>query len=93
MNDQPCINGQPLSCVSTRFMYIIDCIGDINVDLLKIFVWHSYFLYKLEDLFDGFFFVSILVIRNLIFYDVYLMFALITSRILHNDYVRNNVHG
>ena len=33
-----------------------------------------------------------MVIRNLIFYDVYLMFALITSRILHLDYVHNNVH-
>ena len=37
------------------FHNIIEAIGDINVYLLKIFVCHSYFLYKLEDLFDGFF--------------------------------------
>ena len=33
----------------------------------------------------------IMVISNLIFYDVYLLFALITSRIFHLDYVHNNV--
>ena len=36
-------------------LHIIDCFGDINVDSSNIFVWHSFFLYKLEDLFDGFF--------------------------------------
>ena len=35
-----------------------------------------------------------MVIRYLIFYDVYFMFALISSRIpvFHLDYVRNNVY-
>ena len=44
-----------LALVLDLCIHIIDCIGDINVDLLKIFVWHSYFLCKLEDLFGGFF--------------------------------------
>ena len=47
-----------LALVLDLCIHIIDCIGDINVDLLKIFVWHSYFLYKPEDLFDG------LLLRN-----------------------------
>ena len=45
----------PLALILDLCIHIIDCIGDINVDLVKIFVWHSCFLYKLEDLFDGFF--------------------------------------
>ena len=60
INDQPCINGLLLIYLELVLdlcigLHIIDCIGDINVDFLKIFVWRSYFLYKLEDLFDGFF--------------------------------------
>ena len=44
-------NISSLALVLDLCIHIIEAIGDINVDLLKIFVWHSYFLYKLEDLF------------------------------------------
>ena len=68
--DSYCTEERELNKLNKR--YVIKKIGD---EFHYLFVWqpHSYFLYKLEDLFDG----------------------LITSRILHLDYVRkgsNNVH-
>ena len=65
------------------------------IPISAVFILLFYFVYE--------YLVNMMVIRNLIFYDVYLMFALIfydvylmfaliTSRILHLDYVRNNVH-